>query len=152
MWKNITMLSFLLRSPKISKNIFQCCINKAEIIDILFTVQQILDNYYVLQSQFPGAVIRASSLSEYFEGLLPIRSKLPVVAKELGDTWIQGISSAPGKMAAYRAVERVFAECVEKGIFLMIIRIVVVWFNLSLLMGILLFYFDFFSTQIHCGL
>ena len=94
-------------------DIKQC--KKERVYIFLFSVQEISDYYYVLQSQFPGAVIRASSLSDYFEGLLPIRSKLPVVAKEFGDTWIQGVSSAPGKIAAYRAVERVFAECVEQG-------------------------------------
>lgn len=45
-----------------------------------------------------------------------IRTRLPVVRQEVGDTWIQGIASDPFKMANYRAISGAIQDCVRAGI------------------------------------
>lgn len=57
-----------------------------------------------LRAQFPGAEVVASTLDDYARALLRIRESLPIVQQEIGDTWIHGGASDPGKIAAYRAL------------------------------------------------
>lgn len=60
-----------------------------------------------LRAQFPGATVTASTLDAYAAGLLPRRATLPVVTREIGDSWIHGLGTDPGKIAAFRAACRV---------------------------------------------
>ncbi|GHT96995.1 hypothetical protein FACS1894142_0330 [Spirochaetia bacterium] len=66
--------------------------------------ESILRIYADLEQQFPGAEIRASTLSDF----VPVLEKadLPVVTEEIGDTWIHGIGSDPCKVARYRELLR----------------------------------------------
>lgn len=56
-----------------------------------------------------GTIVR-----QYLESFIPqaiavartLRESLPVVEQELGDTWIHGIGTDPGKMAVFRALCR----------------------------------------------
>src|SRR5882757_5216381 len=57
-----------------------------------------------LAAQFPNAEIIATNLSEIADAVQPHRGSLPVVTKEIGDTWIHGCSSDPLKMARFRAI------------------------------------------------
>ena len=45
-------------------------------------------------------------MDAFAERLRPIRDSLPVVTKEIGDTWIYGVASDPQKEAQYRALLR----------------------------------------------
>jgi hypothetical protein len=75
----------------------------------------VLRNYEVLRSQFPNAVLKASRLEEFFEAAESIRSQLPVITNEIGDTWIEGVASDPRRCAEYRAVSRVMRDCFQDG-------------------------------------
>lgn len=44
---------------------------------------------------------------------MPYKSKLPVITKEFGDTWIQGSASDPRKVAEMRAVFRARTKCLQ---------------------------------------
>ena len=57
----------------------------------------------------------ASTLDNYFSAVEPIRSLLPVVDKEIGDTWIQGDASDPRKCAEVRAIGRALGSCFHWG-------------------------------------
>lgn len=71
---------------------------------------QVFDIYQSLQAAFPGAEIFASTLSAYAEKLEPIRSQLPVVTQEIGDTWIHGVGSDPIKVSQFRELLRLRSE------------------------------------------
>ena len=72
-----------------------------------------MSNYEILRAEFPEAKIAASTFENFFAAVQPIKSNLPVVTKEIGDLWIQGIASDPHKMAAYRAFSSAVEECFQ---------------------------------------
>ncbi|KAK3603808.1 hypothetical protein CHS0354_042809 [Potamilus streckersoni] len=76
---------------------------------------EVLMAYEIARSQFPGALVQASTF-ENFTGLLQgFRSQLPVVTKEIGDLWIQGIASDPRKLAETRTLFKAMDECMKSG-------------------------------------
>jgi hypothetical protein len=79
--------------------------------------EQITDIYKNLQNQFPNALIVASNLSDVANEISGIKSLLPVVTGELGDTWIHGVGSDPLKIAQLREISRFRNELLEKKIF-----------------------------------
>ncbi|XP_062571302.1 uncharacterized protein LOC134233351 [Saccostrea cucullata] len=80
-------------------------------IDVL----EILSNYEILRKEFPNAKIKGSTFEDYFAEVDKIRNHLPIIRQEVGDTWIQGISSDPVKMAHYRAISETMSDCVISG-------------------------------------
>jgi Domain of unknown function (DUF5054) len=68
----------------------------------------------VLRRQFPGANIIATDLSAVARELQMIRNQLPLVTQEIGDTWIYGVGSDPGKVARYREFCRLRREWIEQ--------------------------------------
>ncbi|KAL0231932.1 hypothetical protein PCE1_002929 [Barthelona sp. PCE] len=62
--------------------------------------------YHNLTRRYPNAVIKASSYDIFFEYAHMHKGQLPVVTKEIGDSWIHGYGSDPIRMAAHRAVCR----------------------------------------------
>jgi hypothetical protein len=73
--------------------------------------------YAWLRTIFPRAQIVPTNLSTIAAALEPLRSGLPVVTKEMGDTWIYGVGSDPGKVARYREMCRLRQEWLSKGSF-----------------------------------
>lgn len=57
-----------------------------------------------LKKQYPDAEILISSLDDYARALIRIQDTLPVVTREIGDTWIHGAGSDPMLTAQYRAL------------------------------------------------
>jgi hypothetical protein len=57
----------------------------------------------------------ASSFDNFVKQLETVKDRLPVVTAEFGDTWINGISSDPWKMAVFREISRLRADCVARG-------------------------------------
>jgi len=68
-----------------------------------------------LATRFPNAEIVATNLSEMANALAPFHDKLPVVTEEIGDTWIYGCASDPGKVARYREISRLREAWIAKG-------------------------------------
>jgi len=68
-----------------------------------------------LRERFPGASIEASTLDRFAQALLRIKARLPVVTEELGDTWIHGAGSDPGKVARYRELARLRRDWLSSG-------------------------------------
>ena len=77
--------------------------------------QEVLTYYEVSRSQFPGAVVQASTFEDFVAELQPFKDKLPIVTQEMGDTWIQGVSSDPRKVAESRAFMRVATKCLTQS-------------------------------------
>jgi hypothetical protein len=79
------------------------------------TAQQVKEYYAALRSRFPGARIVATNLSTIATALRKVRGRLPVVTQEIGDTWIYGPASDPGKVARYRELCRLRQEWLADG-------------------------------------
>ena len=81
------------------------------------SVDEVRKIYVELRKQFPNAKVSAASLSEIASAVEPYRSELPVVTREIGDTWIYGVPSDPVKVARYREVVRLRKKWLEQGRF-----------------------------------
>ena len=79
--------------------------------------EQVLDIFVNLQNQFPNARIIASNLSDVANEISNIKSLLPVVASELGDTWIHGVASDPLKIAQFREISRLRKEMLKNKVY-----------------------------------
>ncbi len=79
------------------------------------TIEEIRGIYARLRKRFPNAEVRASDLTEIANAVEPHRGRLPVVTREIGDTWIYGVPSDPLKVARYREVARLRDEWIADG-------------------------------------
>ena len=55
---------------------------------------------------FPRAEVFAGRLDDFAVELERIKKSLPVLTEEMGDTWIHGVGSDPGKVAQFRELQR----------------------------------------------
>ena len=67
-----------------------------------------------LKEKYPEAEIVAADLNDVAVALRDIEDELPVVTKEIGDSWIYGTGSDPKKVSQYRALLK-FAEGLPEG-------------------------------------
>jgi hypothetical protein len=74
------------------------------------TPAEIAKDYADLRTRFPGAAVSATSLDTFAAVLARQAKDLPVVDDELGDTWIHGAGSDPGKIAGFRALQALHAR------------------------------------------
>lgn len=68
------------------------------------------ETYARLRQQFPNATFIGSSLDEIARILIEAKPDLPVIASEIGDTWIHGIGTDPTKVSQYRELLRLRDE------------------------------------------
>ncbi len=59
-----------------------------------------------LRKKYPNAVIKASTLNNYANEVWKFRSRLQVIDKEIGSTWIHSAGTDPVKYASLRALMR----------------------------------------------
>lgn len=76
----------------------------------------VVERWDALARRFPNAAIVAATLDDVAVELRPLRSELPVVDAEIGDTWIQGVGTDPAKTAAFRALCRRRRSWIEDGV------------------------------------
>ena len=81
------------------------------------STDEIISSLDAVRAEYPKASVFASTFDNFIRDVLPVKDKLPVVTKEVGDTWMYGAPSDPLKMAQSRETQRVWEECVarEKG-------------------------------------
>lgn len=65
----------------------------------------IYNQYDALREKYPGAKIRAATLDEVAERVCALED-LPLLDKEIGDSWIYGIGTDPMKLSMYRELMR----------------------------------------------
>ncbi len=65
------------------------------------TPEQALEVFASLQTKFPNATIRASTLDAFAEKLAAVKVTLPIVGDEIADTWIHGIASDPLRISRF---------------------------------------------------
>ncbi len=66
----------------------------------------LLHLYRTLMLQYPAASIRFGTLDDLANLLLPHAADFPVFTGEIGDSWIHGLGTDPGKVAAFRELSR----------------------------------------------
>lgn len=64
--------------------------------------EKVLEKLEKIRNEFPDYEVEAASLDDYAEALWQVKDKLPVIEKEIGDTWIHGSAADPYKSAALR--------------------------------------------------
>ncbi len=79
-------------------------------------LEAILGVYDQMREQFPGAEVKASTLDAFAHKLATVKSSLPVVTGELGDSWIYGIGSDPKKISRYRELLRLAQAWRARGV------------------------------------
>ena len=79
------------------------------------TLKEVQETYSTLSVRFPNAQITPTNLTEIANAVDPYRGSLPVVAAEIGDTWIHGVASDPLKVARYREVVRLRQAWLAQG-------------------------------------
>lgn len=70
------------------------------------SAQPIRQMYEQMRREHPGALLRAGTLNDIVPAIRRIRDSLPLVTDEIGDSWIHGMASDPGKISQYRALLR----------------------------------------------
>lgn len=78
------------------------------------TMEEVKAYQASLRRQFPDAHIVATDLNTVATALRPLRKRLPVLTQEIGDTWIYGPGSDPGKVARYRELSRLREEWIKE--------------------------------------
>lgn len=79
------------------------------------TTDEVLAIFRDMRRRFPNARVFASTLDAYAAKLRAIKSRLPIITAEIGDTWIHGVGSDPGKIAQYRELSRLRRAWLESG-------------------------------------
>ena len=69
------------------------------------SAEEIRRLYKDIHQKYPEAVLRAGTLEDVAQIALSIQD-LPVITGEIGDSWIYGTGSDPGKISQYRALLR----------------------------------------------
>eukprot|EP01117_Protostelium_nocturnum_P008713 TRINITY_DN3123_c0_g1_i1.p1 TRINITY_DN3123_c0_g1~~TRINITY_DN3123_c0_g1_i1.p1 ORF type:complete len:723 (-),score=236.00 TRINITY_DN3123_c0_g1_i1:54-2222(-) len=78
------------------------------------SVDEVELEFYIQHMQFPNAKVQASTFDDYVSTLDAVKANIPVLEKEIGDTWIYGVPSDPVKVTSMRAFSKVRAQCIAK--------------------------------------
>lgn len=79
------------------------------------TPEQVASVFQKTREQFPEARVVASTLDAFAESLMKIEQQLPVITREIGDTWIHGAGTDPWKMSRFRELSRLRREWLDSG-------------------------------------
>jgi hypothetical protein len=78
------------------------------------SIETVREVYRQTRLKYPGAEIQASTLDRFAQSLLPLKSSLPRLTCEIGDTWIRGVATDSTKTRRFlelcRVGERGLAE------------------------------------------
>ena len=67
--------------------------------------EEIIKVYEEIQKKFPDYTLKAATLNDVAERVRNIKN-IPVIEKEIGDTWIHGAATDPKKLSRYRNILR----------------------------------------------
>ena len=78
------------------------------------SVDEVTKSLDAVRQEYPNANVFASTFDNFIRDVLPVKDKLPVFEKEVGDTWMYGAPSDPLKMAQSRELLRTWSECLDR--------------------------------------
>jgi len=67
------------------------------------------------RARYPDAVVSASTLDDFAARVTTIKDRLPVISREIGDTWNHGLATDPGKVSRYQRLIRLLGQEVSAG-------------------------------------
>ena len=79
-------------------------------------IAQVIEAHRLMARDNPGTIIVASTLNEYGDLLWKQREKFPVITKEIADSWIHGIGTAPTKVSRYMSLRRLYGKWAREGL------------------------------------
>ena len=80
------------------------------------SIGEVVADFTTIRAIFPGASVFASTLDDFTELLTPaVTAALPIVALEIGDTWLHGAASDPHKSAMMKRASAARAACLGEG-------------------------------------
>ena len=62
------------------------------------STDEIIASLDAVRAEYPKASVFASTFDNFIRDVLPVKDQLPVITKEVGDTWLYGAASDPLKM------------------------------------------------------
>ena len=74
------------------------------------TIEAIRETVEGLKKKYPLANVRAGRLDDYAIELGKHSSSLPVITSEIGDSWIHGVGTDPGKVSRFKELQRISAQ------------------------------------------
>ncbi len=77
---------------------------------------EVIAQWSALSHRFPSAQIAAATLDDVAAVMAATAETLPVLDAEIGDTWIQGVGSDPGKTAGFRELCRLRRRWIDSGL------------------------------------
>ena len=77
------------------------------------SVEGVREVFRQAKLKYPGAKIVASTLDRFARALLPVKSTLPRLTSEIGDTWIRGGASDSTKIRRFRELCRVCEAAIK---------------------------------------
>ena len=72
--------------------------------------------YDGLRKKYPNANVHESTFDDFYDVASKNLVGLPVITKEIGDTWLYGVPSDPFKNVKFRELSRHRRECIERGV------------------------------------
>ncbi|XP_062498804.1 uncharacterized protein LOC134176140 [Corticium candelabrum] len=79
------------------------------------SAKEVVSDYATMRKLFPNVKqILVSNFDAFVQELETVQNKLPVVTQEIGDTWMYGVPSDPGKIAQYRELLRARSNCLQQ--------------------------------------
>ena len=77
---------------------------------------EVIAQWAALSRRFPSAQIATATLDDVAAVMAATAETLPVLDAEIGDTWIQGVGSDPGKTAGFRELCRLRRRWIDSGL------------------------------------
>jgi hypothetical protein len=72
--------------------------------------------YKGLRQKYPNANVHQSSFDKFYDVAIKNTQGLPVVTKEIGDTWLYGVPADPFKNVMFRELSRHRRNCIESNL------------------------------------
>jgi hypothetical protein len=74
---------------------------------------EVIEVFTSLRERFPHTRVIASNLNHFAQELLKMKAHLPIISKEIGDTWIHGVGTDPKKISQFREICRMRSRWVD---------------------------------------
>lgn len=77
--------------------------------------EKMIDKFEKIKKRYPDYEVTGASMDDFADLIWEKRDRLPVITREIGDTWIHGSASDPYKTAALRVLMALKREWLKDG-------------------------------------
>jgi hypothetical protein len=72
--------------------------------------------YNGLRKKYPNANVHESTFDDFYDVASQHKQGLPIITKEIGDTWLYGVPADPFKNVMFRELSRHRRDCIERNL------------------------------------